>query len=115
MAFELSPAAQAKLASRKARYVTSLRDKHREIEQLAKPVVDGATDAPTLDVLREAVHKLAGSAGLYGFGELQSAASELDLALLKAGNLSTPLTPRLSELIDDLLSAFDLIGLEGDE
>lgn len=107
MAFELSPAAQVKLAARKERYVASLKDKRAELERLASPILADDIQAATLEPLRDAVHKIAGSAGLYGFPELQSSASALDLALLKVGNLDDPVAPVFRRLIEKLFTAFD--------
>lgn len=105
MGFELSAAAQAKLAARKERYIESLRAKRIELEQLAGPVLEGEHGGRTLDALRESVHKIAGSAGLYGFADLQQSSAALDQALLESGRLE--IAAELPELIQNVLSAFD--------
>ncbi len=106
MSFELSAAAQEKLAARKQHYVKSLGAKQSEIESLAAPVFAGDLSASALDPLREVVHKIAGSAGMYGFAELQSVAAKLDVALLNVASIEPPVANNLADMVTEVLAAF---------
>jgi len=107
MSFELSAAAQEKLAARKQTYVSSLVVKQGTMSSLAEPVLAGDLSASALDPLRELVHKIAGSAGMYGFAQLQEAAAKLDFALLNVASVEPPIVKSLTQLIQDVMTAFD--------
>lgn len=106
MSFQLSEAAREKLAARKELYLASLDKKRAELERLTAPVLAGELDEDNLEPLRQAVHKIAGSAGLYGLPDLQHKAASLDLALLNLGGQSST---DLADLVAALFVTFDAI------
>ena len=67
----------------------------------------GELSASALEPLREVVHKVAGSAGMYGFPQLQEASSKLDFALLNVANVEPPIVKSLTDLIQNVMEAFD--------
>ncbi len=78
MEFELSAAAKEKLAARKQRYVESLPEKREQIQALFDATqVDGAAPERQFD-FHSMIHRLSGSAGLYGCQRLHQAAAALD-------------------------------------
>ena len=106
MAFELSPAAAARMASRQQRYLLSMSEKVKQLNQLMDDWDHCTESRDSLASIRAAVHRLCGSAGLYGCDELLEKARECasvleqldppDPAEVKA--LLTPLIDTMKQL-----------------
>lgn len=68
----------------------ALHDRYRErklatLERIAEVVADGASDPAAIDEIRDLLHKLAGTAGLFGDDALSEIAAECENALNSAG------------------------------
>ncbi len=70
-------------------------------EDLAKLRAHLAGDALSPESLRALVHRLAGSAGLFGFPAISALAGELDLRLAENGDAAT--LPGLVRALEELL------------
>ena len=103
MVYELSPAAKARMASRQQHYLLSMPEK---IEQLILLLSDWDQCPDPVDRLasiKAAVHRLCGSAGLYGCDDLLSAARVCasDLELLDrpdSAEVRIPLLPLIDTM-----------------
>ena len=102
----LSPEARKLLALQQVKYFRSLPDKKARISRCWKSIQRNGWSAEQLNVLKFEVHNLSGSAGSYGLVVLGSVAQSLDRLLSVDENMSA-LSPRISELIADLVRAFD--------
>jgi len=74
---------QSKLTAMTAAFLSKLTDKVREMEDAAEPLgntADGDAIVDALNVVQALAHKLAGSAGTYGFANLGHTARNLELA-----------------------------------
>ena len=72
----MSPQAQALLRSQKQRYLTRLPEKGRELMSLWRRVGEGH-----LSEFLDAIHRLAGSAGLHGLDRIQQLAAAVETRL----------------------------------
>jgi len=77
---DTSPSLQASLAAIREAYAASLPDKLAELATLYQALSAGG-DLQSLQQLRAAAHKLAGSAGTFGYDELGNIARRLEHAL----------------------------------
>ncbi|MEB3734383.1 Hpt domain-containing protein [Halopseudomonas pachastrellae] len=70
-----TPQLQAQLAALEARFRQRLDDELDTLDDLSAQL---QTDPSALQSLRDRLHKLAGSAGTFGYGELGSMARQLE-------------------------------------
>lgn len=77
----LSPEAQALQKQLITRFVASAPEKRKRIEQAWDLVRQSEWSPEALAELRTLAHRLAGSAGSYGFDELGARALDLDVSL----------------------------------
>ena len=102
---------QEKLAKLKASFAEGLPARLAEIAAAQGAFVDshGAGQAASLKTLVTQAHKLAGSAGSFGFPELGNASRELDIhgsELLKSGvPLDSGAVQRIAELVSRIMSS----------
>lgn len=85
-------------------YAQALPDKYARIDRCLSALLLAPDDAAALEALLEAVHRLHGSAGTYGFVELGRLAGEWEdelLALRAAGRRPPP------EVLDHMPARFD--------
>lgn len=106
----LSEQAQKLIAAQRSRYVDSMPDKRDVIRQCMHQVSAAVRSGePDLcEKLFQQVHRLAGSAGSYGFEELGQAASVVDRYLI-ANSLQVDDLPELASLLQKLLDEIDEI------
>lgn len=92
------------------RYIESMPDKRKVIRQCMAQVSDAVySGEPSLcEQLFQQVHRLAGSAGSYGFDSLGLAASAVDRYLI-ANAMQVSDLPELSSLLQKLLGEIDVI------
>lgn len=92
------------------RYHASLPVKHAELSTLWQAVRDEPTDADALHSLQRALHRLAGSAGAYGYVALGDLARDADALIilrvdpLAAGQTNADFVERLRAPLDRLLA-----------
>lgn len=79
---ELSQQAQIRMQEMREKYKASLRNKQADIERHWESCMQSKWAEEPVSALKALVHKLAGSAGLYGFDALGDAARALDGALV---------------------------------
>ena len=77
---ELNDAQREELAEIRRRFAHKLPDKLRELDQIAR-LLPSRADASDLEHLHHEAHRLAGSAAIFGFGEIAEAAGELERLL----------------------------------
>lgn len=106
----LSEQARKKVAAQRERYIESMPEKKRTIEQCLDQVSDLAGDGQTrrCDKLFQQVHRLAGSAGSYGFDSLGQAASVVDRYLV-AHSPGFGESSELASMLQMLLEEIDKI------
>lgn len=106
----LSEQAQKLIAKQQRRYIESMPEKRAAIcqcmDQVRTAVRSGETDL--CEKLFQQVHRLAGSAGSYGFESLGMAASVVDRYLIANSPGVTDL-PELESLLQKLLNEIDAI------
>lgn len=106
----LSEQAHKLIAIQRRRYIDSMPDKRKVIlqcmTQVSAAVRSGETDLG--DKLFQQVHRLAGSAGSYGFESLGEAASVVD-RYLTDHSLQADELPELASLLKKLLDEIDEI------
>ena len=104
----LSEQAQKLIAVQRRRYIESMPEKRKAIGQCMAQVSAAVRDGePSLcDKLFQQVHRLAGSAGSYGFESLGQAASVVDRYLI-ANPLQVADLPELSSMLQNLLDEID--------
>ena len=85
---ELSAAAQQLLAAQRKRYLASLKQKAAELRQVAQQMYE----------LQDAVHKIAGSAGLHGLTAIAQQASVVEEAI-KDGQTQAQVNEDLENLL----------------
>ena len=106
----LSEKAHKLIAEQRQRYIESMPVKRRAIlecmEQIKAAVRSGESDL--CDKLFQQIHRLAGSAGSYGFEDLGQAASVVDRYLI-AKSLQADDFPKLGSLLQKLLDEIDKI------
>lgn len=104
---ELSEQAQMRLQQMREVYKQSLPDKLRDIERDWTDCKSTAWADGSVAELKTKVHRLAGSAGLYGFDGLGLAARELDIQLADVAEADKPEKEELLlSLMAHLESAF---------
>ncbi|MEZ5461144.1 MAG: Hpt domain-containing protein [Dokdonella sp.] len=100
-----------------ARYQTSLPNKRSSVELAWRAFCADSTDPARLQSLTRLVHRLAGSAGSYGYEEIGEIAGSADALLEKFGRHEDPasgpvdcceMLDRLTPLIANLLRAMEL-------
>lgn len=96
---ELSPKALALLREQRRRYLTRLPERARELERLWQ------TAGADLRGFLDAVHRLAGSAGLHGLDRIQRAAAELEAGLKAQRGAPESFDPEVEALIARLREA----------
>ena len=104
----LSEQAQKLIAKQRRRYIESMPDK-REVICLCLAQVSNAVssgEGNLCDTLFQQVHRLAGSAGSYGFESLGQAASVVDRYLI-ANSPAVIDLPELESLLQNLLDEID--------
>lgn len=110
----LSEQAQKLIAKQRLKYIESMSDKREVIcqcmTQVSKAVRSGKGNL--CENLFQQVHRLAGSAGSYGFESLGEAASVLDRYLIANSHKVTDL-PKLESLLQTLLEEIDDIIQKG--
>ena len=106
----MSEQAQKLIAVQRRRYIDSMPEKRKVIRQCMAQVSAAVRDGePNLcDKLFQQVHRLAGSAGSYGFESLGQAASVVDRYLI-ANSPQVADLPELSSLLQNLLDEIDEI------
>ncbi len=106
----LSEKAHKLIAEQRQRYIESMPVKRRVIlecmTQITAAVRSGEPDL--CDKLFQQIHRLAGSAGSYGFEDLGQAASVVDRYLI-AKSLQADDFPELGSLLQKLLDEIDKI------
>ncbi len=103
---------QSKLAAMTVAFLSKLTDKIRELEESAAPIVETASEDAirhALGAVQALAHRLAGSAGTYGYGNIGHTARNLELtcqALLEHTDLGWQ---------QDLGQVHDLVSLMGEQ
>jgi len=87
-----------KIKALKEDYIASLREDFETFEALASEIEFGLEEPRTFDELRELAHRVAGSAGSFGFDALGSTAKSVDQILTKGQTASADLSARLVSL-----------------
>jgi HPt (histidine-containing phosphotransfer) domain-containing protein len=82
----LSREAQVQQAQLTRRFIASLPEKRAELEASWKLVQASRWSPESLAQLRHLAHKLAGSMGSYGLGELGALALDLEVTLVSAAS-----------------------------
>ena len=103
----LTAAQRAQLDALRDRYAAELPGKVEAIAAAAAPLLAAGADAAHLERFYQLIHKLAGSAAIYGFDEIEAAAAALEewaLANL-AVNSSDPRRQELPRLLAALQAA----------
>jgi len=103
----LTDAQRAQLDALRDMYRAELPQKVEAIAAAAAPLQAAGGDAADLERFYDLIHKLAGSAGIYGFDEVEGAAAALEewaLAILAAG-VSEPRRGELPRLLNALQAA----------
>ena len=108
----LSEQAQKLIAVQRRRYIESMPEKRKVIRQCMAQVSTAvrAGEPNLCDRLFQQVHRLAGSAGSYGFESLGQTASVVDRYLI-ANPIQVADLPELSALLQNLLEEIDDIIL----
>ena len=75
---ELSPVAQAKVAKLREEYLISLQERLDTLNDCWQQFNSGTHKEDTLTTFRTGCHKLAGSAGSFGFDEISRVARSLE-------------------------------------
>jgi HPt (histidine-containing phosphotransfer) domain-containing protein len=93
-------AAESWRAEMRRLYAGTLAAKMETLEALVAAASDTPRDAAARERLHDAVHKIRGSAGAYGFGALSEVAAEWETALEQDGGVarSRELMGRLGEV-----------------
>ena len=102
----LSPQARGRLAAQERKYIDSFPEKGLRVESAWKQAENPATRRDGIECLRMEVHRLAGSAGSYGFEELGAVALKLDQLLAQDDSLDNRIG-QVSELVRQLLQQLD--------
>ena len=98
-----------KLDQIKQNYISSMRDKHQQINNLLNQLIHSDwCDAKCIIELHSHIHKLSGSAGSYGFDSLSERAMELDQKLKNRIN-GEGNDHKIASGISELLNAMKLI------
>lgn len=87
-----------KIQALKEDYISSLREDFDTFDALASELEFGIEEARTFEELRALVHRLAGSAGSFGFVELGTYARAIDQLLIESPQPSSDLSSLLSSL-----------------
>ena len=98
---------QSKLTAMTAAFLSKLTDKVREMEEAAAPLwdaADGDANADALHAVQALAHKLAGSAGTYGFANLGHTARNLELTCQALGENSDALPAQELNQIGELIA-----------
>ena len=105
---QLSEQAQKLIAKQRRNYIESMPDKREAICQCMAQVRCAVQSAKVdlCETLFQQVHRLAGSAGSYGFESLGEAASVVDRYLI-ANSPSVTDLPELESLLQSLLNEID--------
>jgi HPt (histidine-containing phosphotransfer) domain-containing protein len=101
-----SPQTKERLVQQQTKYLNSLPSKRARISSCWNLIQNEGWSYELLNDLRTEVHRLSGSAGSYGLNSLGAAAQNLDRMLALETEMSS-LTSSISELIEQLLLAFD--------
>ena len=111
----LSEQAQKLIAIQRRRYIDSMPAKRQVIMQCMSQVTAAIDNGePELcDLLFQQVHRLAGSAGSYGFETLGQAASAVDAYLIAHAPEPTKL-PELGSLLQTLVDEIDKVVFKND-
>ncbi len=96
---ELSDKAKALLAKQRTRYIESLGDKRRELAEL-----NDDREGQWLELI-DAVHRLAGSAGLHGLNQLQQLAVSAERALRDTAASPAQQSQAVERVLDQLALA----------
>jgi HPt (histidine-containing phosphotransfer) domain-containing protein len=108
--------ADTRLQALQSRYQTSLPNKRASVELAWRALCADSTDPARLESLARLVHRLAGSAGSYGYREIGEIAGSADALLEKLGRLDEPepspadccsILDGLTPLIASLLQAME--------
>jgi HPt (histidine-containing phosphotransfer) domain-containing protein len=94
---KLTGAQRAQLDALRDLYRAELPQKVEAITAAAAPLLAAAPDAAHLDRFYDLIHKLAGSAAIYGFDEMERAAAALEEWALASLSASVP-DPRRQDL-----------------
>ncbi len=106
---EFSEEARKRLEAQRLKYLESLNNKRAALSILEEDWNDGQI-AVLVDI-RHIAHKLAGSAGLYGFDSLAVASRRLDEEL----RLTSPTDKSVREALDGMIRELDeLLGARDD-
>jgi len=111
----LSEKALQLIAEQRRRYIESMPAKRKAIAQCLDQVNTATRNGETdlCDKLFQQVHRLAGSAGSYGFEKLGQAASVVDHYLI-ANSQETSNLRELQDMLQNLLDEIDhIIGSHG--
>lgn len=109
--------AETRLQALQSRYQTSLPNKRASVELAWRALCADSTDPARLESLTRLVHRLAGSAGSYGYEEIGEIAGSADALLEKFGRRDGPVSnpadcgkilDGLTPLIANLLRAMEL-------
>jgi HPt (histidine-containing phosphotransfer) domain-containing protein len=103
---DLSPQAQAMKQKLLGRYIDSLPAKQAELAEAWQSARSQNTASQGLSQLKSLAHRLAGSAGSYGLGELSEAALALDRVLADCGG-SPPRLADIEGYVTGLMTALD--------
>jgi chemotaxis protein histidine kinase CheA len=111
MVYELSPAATARMAARQQRYLLSMPDKIEQLAQLLSDWDQCADKNDCLNSVQAAVHRLCGSAGLYGCDDLLDAARNCASGL---GQLDAPDSAAVRIILSPLIETMKQLESKAD-
>lgn len=94
----LNEAQRAELEALRRSYQAELPDKLELITGAVEALLDGGWNKPDLQALYLIVHKVTGSAAIYGFDAISRAAGELETWMLAFADGGVP-EPRRGELL----------------
>ncbi len=105
---------EQELQALKASYAEQVPEKLAQIDELWGALVDQGWQAETFKTLHRTIHSMAGSAPVFGFGEMGQRARELEV-LLKAVTVSgEPMTEMYYQQIPSLMDAVRVAAQQPD-
>jgi len=103
----ISPRTKERLAQQHEKYLNSLPAKKQRILSCWQGIQVNGWNCSCLADLKMEVHRLAGSAGSYGFSLLGSVAQDLDRLLISPGGNISESSNIIADLVLNLMDAFD--------
>jgi HPt (histidine-containing phosphotransfer) domain-containing protein len=97
------------LAAAKARYAAALPEQADEVRRLWEACVSAPGDRGAAEELHARAHRLAGTAGSFGFHEVSAASARMEAALVDALQTSRPLdgleAPAIAREVEAVVAA----------